>query len=99
MTYDNHTTVEVSIIKDDEDTDEGEGKRDNHYLLLLRSLYHALEPECKTSMKDVHSSILLDNDRIIISIDAYDISVMRAVLNSYIRFISVAYRALEVSRF
>ncbi len=98
MTYDNHTTVEVSIIKDDEDRDEGEGKDDHHYL-LLRSLYHALEPECKASMKDIRSSILLDNKRIIISIDAYDISAMRAVLNSYIRFISVAYRALEASRF
>jgi tRNA threonylcarbamoyladenosine modification (KEOPS) complex Pcc1 subunit len=95
MTYDNHTTVEVSIIKDDEDT---EGKSKHHYL-LLRSLYHALEPECKASMKDVRSSIILDDNRITISIDAYDISVMRAVLNSYIRFISVAYRALEASRF
>jgi tRNA threonylcarbamoyladenosine modification (KEOPS) complex Pcc1 subunit len=70
-----------------------------YYLSLLRSLYSALEPECRVSIKDAESSIILREDSLMINIHTYDIPTLRALLNSYLRFIDAAYRSINASRY
>ena len=69
-----------------------------HYLSLLRSLYSALEPECRVSIKDAESNIILREDSLMINIHTYDIPTLRALLNSYLRLIDAAYRSINASR-
>ncbi len=82
----------------------GENNNNHVNYLLLRSLYSALEPECKVSMLGAKSSITLrergDRDycRIIIDIHAEDISTLRALINSYLRFIDAAYKSINVTK-
>lgn len=83
----------------------GEDNNNHVNYLLLRSLYSALEPECKVSMLGAKSSITLreggDRDycsRIIIDIHAEDISTLRALINSYLRFIDAAYKSINVTK-
>ncbi|MEM0363991.1 MAG: KEOPS complex subunit Pcc1 [Candidatus Nitrosocaldus sp.] len=69
---------------------------------LIRSIYVALEPECRASGKGrdegFESSIVFEDSRIRVTIYANDVSTIRAVLNSYLRFIDAAYRSLIVTK-
>ncbi|MEM0029722.1 MAG: KEOPS complex subunit Pcc1 [Candidatus Nitrosocaldus sp.] len=86
-----NATIEVEYYSKEEVNDS-----------IARSIYVALEPECRASSKskgeDVRIGIVLDGVRVRLSIDTGDISTLRAVLNSYLRFVDAAYRSLTITR-
>ncbi len=89
-------TIEVGVVG------ESYSKSDHdpcYYLSLLRSLYSALEPECRVNIKDAESNIILREDSLMINIHTYDIPTLRALLNSYLRLIDAAYRSINASRY
>ncbi len=81
---------------------------------IVRSIYVALEPECKASGKgkgegegkgksksksdDTKIDIIFDGTKVMLSIDTREISTLRALLNSYLRFIDAAYRSLTITK-
>ncbi len=89
-----NATIEV-----ENDRNEREGNSSSN---IVRSIYVALEPECRASGKakdeGIEASIVLEDSRVKMSINAKDVSTIRAVLNSYLRFIDAAYRSLIVTK-
>ncbi len=80
----------------------GEDNNNSSYL-LLRSLYSALEPECKVNIVGAKSSIRLGEQRggynkIIIEIQTEYISTLRALINSYLRLIDAAYKSINATK-
>ncbi|MCS6768196.1 MAG: KEOPS complex subunit Pcc1 [Candidatus Nitrosocaldus sp.] len=98
MISDVYAMIEVEYRKGDgDDHGSGSGNRD-----VIRSIYTALEPECRASSKgkkeDVRISMrLVEDTRITLTINTGDVSTARAVLNSYLRFMDAAYRSLKVT--
>ncbi len=89
-------TVEV-------EDDRSSGRdRESSSISVVRSIYVALEPECRANSKGkdegVETSIVLEDSRVRVMIHAKDVSTIRAVLNSYLRFIDAAYRSLVVTK-
>ncbi|MFN4335981.1 MAG: KEOPS complex subunit Pcc1 [Candidatus Nitrosocaldus sp.] len=76
--------------------------------IMARSIYVALEPECKASSKgkygdkdkseDTKIDIIFDGTKVRLSIDTKDIPTLRALLNSYLRFIDAACRSLTITK-
>lgn len=90
-------TVEV-----EDDRNSGRYRESSSSISVVRSIYVALEPECRANSKGkdegVETSIVLEDSRVRMMIHAKDVSTIRAVLNSYLRFIDAAYRSLAVTK-
>ncbi len=105
--------IEVGLVNEGKGCCSKNNDDSCYYLSLLRSLYFALEPECRVSIKGAESSIMLreeckdkyhdkkeyDKDKkLIINVYADDISTLRALINSYLRFIDAAYKSINASK-
>ncbi|GBC73412.1 hypothetical protein HRbin04_00813 [archaeon HR04] len=94
------SSVDATVEVED---DRSSGRdRDRGSSSIVRSIYIALEPECRANSKGkdegVETSIMLEDSRVRVMIHAKDVSTIRAVLNSYLRFIDAAYRSLAATK-
>lgn len=93
--------VDATIEVEDDRSSGMDRDMDRGSRSVVRSIYVALEPECRANSKGkdegVETNILLDS-RVRVMIHAKDVSTIRAVLNSYLRFIDAAYRSLAATK-
>jgi tRNA threonylcarbamoyladenosine modification (KEOPS) complex Pcc1 subunit len=61
----------------------------------LSVLFLALKPECKDGGRGFSVEITIDREKLIIKLSAKSLSRLRAVLNSYLRWIKSIFEAVE----
>lgn len=61
----------------------------------LNVLFSALKPECEERGRSFSAEMAIDGEKLIIKLSAKSLSRLRAVLNSYLRWIKSIFEVIE----